>query len=82
MIRSTTGIVDNNMRYIVIIMGEVSSNTTDENADTIISQVSSAVVDNTKDDNNPNKDMNDEDVKKFNKKMKKQYGDFVNIKNE
>lgn len=80
MIRSTTGIVDSNMRYIVVIMGEVSSNTTDDNANTIISQVSTAVTDNSEEDQN--KDQDDENVKKFNKKMKKEYGDFVNIQNE
>lgn len=82
MMRSTTGVLDNNMRYIVIIMGEVPNNTTDDNADSIISQVSAAVADNDEDNNKINEEQNDEDVKKFNKKMKKEYGDFVNIQNE
>lgn len=82
MMRSTTGVLDNNMRYIVIIMGEVPNNTTDDNADSIISQVSAAVADNDKDNNKISEEQNDEDVKKFNKKMKKEYGDFVNIQNE
>lgn len=82
MIRSTTGVLDNNMRYIVIIMGEVPNNTTDDNADSIISQVSAAVADNDKDNNKISEEQNDEEVKKFNKKMKKEYGDFVNIQNE
>ena len=82
MMRSTTGVLDNNMRYIVIIMGEVPNNTTDDNADSIISQVSAAVADNDEDNNNISEEQNDEDVKKFNKKMKKEYGDFVNIQNE
>jgi len=82
MMRSTTGVLDNNMRYIVIIMGEVPNNTTDDNADSIISQVSAAVADNDEDNNKISEEQNDEDVKKFNKKMKKEYGDFVNIQNE
>lgn len=82
MMRSTTGVLDNNMRYIVIIMGEVPNNTTDDNADSIISQVSAAVADNDKDNNKISEEQNDEEVKKFNKKMKKEYGDFVNIQNE
>ena len=82
MMRSTTGVLDNNMRYIVIIMGEVPNNTTDDNADSIISQVSAAVADNDKDNNKISEEQNDEDVKKFNKKMKKEYRDFVNIQNE
>ena len=82
MMRSTTGVLDNNMRYIVIIMGEVPNNTTDDNADSIISQVSVAVADNDEDNNKISEEQNDEDVKKFNKKMKKEYGDFVNIQNE
>lgn len=82
MMRSTTGVLDNNMRYIVIIMGEVPNNTTDDNADSIISQVSAAVADNDEDNNKINEEQNDKDVKKFNKKMKKEYGDFVNIQNE
>jgi len=78
MIRSTSGIVDNNLRYIVVIMGEVPHNTSDDNANSIMSQVSTAVIDNSDDKQNSGED---DDVKDFDKKMEKEFGDFVSTKN-
>lgn len=81
MIRSTSGILDDNMRYIVVILGEVSSNTSDNDADTIISQVATAVAGDEALTGDAETTQEDPDVEKFNKKQKKLYGSFVNIEN-
>ena len=74
MIRSSAGVYGDDMRYIIVQLGEVSPSTTDEDANTKVNNITQKLV-----ENSPfyNDDEKDEKAQEFKEKQEKEFPNTV-----